>query len=88
MDRPPSCCDFCGDLRTFQEYPTDSRAVNWYACSECAAFIDAQDWKQLIERSLAAYAQVRPIPDGEERILRERVENLVATFRSFRFVAA
>ena len=88
MERPPSCCDFCGDSRTFQEYPTDHAAVNWYACACCARLIDAEHWKQLIERSLEAYAQIRLIPDGEEPILRKHVEQLVEAFRAFRLVAA
>jgi hypothetical protein len=53
VDRPPSCCNFCGDSRTFQEYPTDNDAVNWHACANCARLIDAEQWEQLIERSLA-----------------------------------
>lgn len=49
--------------------------------------IDAEDWKRLIERSLAAYAQIRPIPDSEEPVLREQVERLVKNFRLVRLVA-
>jgi len=88
MERPPSCSDFCGDFRTFQEYPTDHAAVNWYACADCTRLIDAGHWKQLIEQSLEAYAQIRLIPDGEEPILRKHVEQLVEAFRAFRLVAA
>jgi hypothetical protein len=87
MDRPPSCCDFCGDSRTFQEYPTDNGAVNWYACANCARLIDAEQWEQLIERSLAAYMQLRAVPDGEESVLRSHVEQLVHAFRAFPLVS-
>lgn len=84
MDRPPSCCDFCGDSPAFQEYETDHRDFNWYACGECARIIDAEAWEQLIERSLAAHAQIRPTPDGDEPILRKQAEHLVEAFRAFR----
>jgi Ser/Thr protein kinase RdoA (MazF antagonist) len=86
MERP--CCDFCGDSRTFQEYPTNHAAVNWYAWSDCARLIDAEHWEQLIERSLTAYRQVRPIHDGEQPILRKHVEQLTEAFRAFRLAAA
>jgi len=88
MDRPPSCCDFCGDSRAFQEYGTDLGDVNWYACAECAGIIDAEAWEELIERSLAAHAQIRPTPDGDEPILRSQVGHLVQTFRAIRLVPA
>jgi hypothetical protein len=60
--------------------------VNWYACGHSATLIDAQNWQQLIERSLAAYVQLRAVPDGEEAVLRNHVEQLVNAFRSFRVV--
>lgn len=85
MQRKPSCCDFCGDSRVFQEYPA---AVNWYACADCARLIDAEEWEQLIERSLAEHAQIRPIPDADKPILRKQVENLVEGFRALWLVAA
>jgi hypothetical protein len=67
--------------------PADHCSINWYACADCARLIDAQHWELLIERSLAAYAQIRPIPEGEEPILRKQVEHLVEAFRSFRLVS-
>lgn len=88
MDRPPSCCDFCGDSRAFQEYGTDHRDVNWYACADCTRIIDAEAWEELIERTLAAHAHIRLTPDGDEPILRQHVEHLVDTFRAIRLVAA
>jgi hypothetical protein len=87
MERPLSCCDFCGDCQCLREYPTDHSAVNWYACGNCARLVDAENWERLIERSLAAYGRIRAIPDGEEPILRQHVEQLVQAFRSFRLVA-
>lgn len=86
MERSPSCCDFCGDYQCLREYPTDDHAVNWYACANCARLIDAENWEQLIERSLEAYGQLRAVPDGEEPVLRNHVEELVNAFRSFRLV--
>jgi hypothetical protein len=72
----------------FQEYGTDLGDLNWYACAECARIIDAEAWEQLIERSLAAHAQIRPIPDADKPILRKQVENLVESFRAIRLVPA
>ncbi len=69
-----------------EEYPTDREGTDWYACRECAQLIDRADWDRLIQRSLAAYAEIRSIPDGEEAILRRQVENLVRTFRAVRLV--
>ena len=86
MRRPPSCCDFCGFPQVVAEYPTDREGSNWYGCLECAEFIDRADWDRLIQRGLAAYAQIRAIPDDEEAILRQQVENRVRTFRSVRLV--
>jgi hypothetical protein len=88
MDRPPSCCDFCGDSPAFQEYGTDRGKVNWYACADCIRIIDAEAWEQLIERSLAAHAQIRPTPDTDEPILRRQAERLVEAFRAIRLVPA
>jgi hypothetical protein len=70
-----------------QEYPTDQGVRSWYACGDCARIIEAEDWAQLIERSLAAYAQIRAIPDADEPILRKQVEDLVENFRTVRLVA-
>ncbi len=87
MQRPSSCCDFCGVSQTLREYPADHVGINWYACLGCAGIIEAEEWDRLIERSLAAYARIRPLPDCEEPIRRQQVENLVEAFRSFRSVA-
>jgi hypothetical protein len=86
MQHQSSCCDFCGDSRTFQDYATDHGGINWYACVDCARLIQAEHWGQLIEHSLAAYRQIRRISDGEEPILRDHVEQLVGAFRAFRVV--
>jgi len=88
MDRPPSCCDFCGDSRAFQEYGTDLADLNWYACAECTRIIDAEVWEKLVERSVAAHAHIRPTPDGDEPALRTQAEYLVLAFRALRLVAA
>ena len=87
MHRPSSCCDFCGLPQVVEEYPTDREGANWYACLECAQLIDSANWGGLIQRGLAAYAEISPIPDGEEAIRRRQVENLVRTFRAVRLVA-
>lgn len=86
MQHQSSCCDFYGDPQTFQEYATDHGGINWYACVDCTRLIQAKHWDQLIENSLGAYRHIRPIPDGEEPILREHVEQVVDTFRAFRVV--
>jgi hypothetical protein len=53
---------------------------------ELRQVMQAEHWGQLIEHSLGAYKQIRLIPDGEEPILRENVEQLVGAFRAFRVV--
>jgi hypothetical protein len=78
--------DFCGNTEKLQEYLVVDETIQWYACADCAELIDTDNWELLIERNLAAYAQIRPIPDGEEPILREQVEHLVEAFRTFRLV--
>ncbi|MBV9482961.1 MAG: hypothetical protein JO249_19795 [Acidobacteria bacterium] len=84
MQCSSSCCDFCGNAADLQQYPTVHGSVTWYACAECARIIATESWEQLIERSLAAYRDIRPITEGEEPILRNHVEQLVQAFRSFR----
>lgn len=88
MQRIPSCCDFCGDSNNLREYQAERAGINWFACEDCARLVDAEHWEELIEHSLAAYRQIRPIPDGEEPTLRQHVEQLVHASRSFRLVHA
>ena len=88
MDRPPSCCDFCGRSESLQEYPTDHGIVNWYVCADCARMIDTEQWDQLIDRSFAAYTRIRAVPDSDEPVLRQQVESLVHAFRAVRLAAA
>ncbi len=89
MGRTPFCCDFCGSTEKIQHYLVgDDETFKWYACADCASLIDAEHWAQLVEHSLAGYRQIRPIPNGEEPILREHVEQLVQAFRSFPLLAA
>ena len=88
MQRQPSYCDFCGFPVVSKEYPTDRRGINWYACADCARIIDVEDWNGLVERGVAAYAQMRSIPDDEKPLLRKRAERLVENFRIVRLVTA
>lgn len=87
MERPPTCCDFCGESQCLREYPTDRSDVNWYACETCARLIDAGQWEPLIERSLTAYVQLRAVPDGQEPVHGKHVEQLVKAFRAFQLMA-
>ena len=87
MERPATSCDFCGDSQGLREYPIDHGVIKWYACATCASLIEAEEWDRVIERSFAAHAQLRPVPQREEPILRKQAENLVEAFRSFRLVA-
>jgi hypothetical protein len=87
VERPPSCCDFCGESQCLREYPTDRAAIKWYACENCTRLIEAEQWEQLIERSLTAYVHLRAVPDGEESALRDHVDHLVAAFRKYRLVS-
>ena len=86
MERPPSCCDFCGEVNCLREYPTENGIINWYACASCTTLIESERWEPLIERSLNAYVQLRAVPEGEEEVLRKHVEQMVQAFRSFRMV--
>ncbi len=87
MERPATSCDFCGDTQGLREYPTDHGIIKWYACPACTSLIEAEAWDRIIERSFAAHAQLRPVPQAEGAVLRKQIENLVEAFRSFRLVA-
>jgi len=87
IQRQP-CCDFCGSLETLREYLVGDGTIKWLVCSECARFIEIEDWGRLIERSLRACAEVRWMPKEEEPIVRKQVEDLVSASRAFRLVAA
>ena len=86
MQRQPSCCDFCGFLQVSQEHPTDDEGISGYACLECARLVETENWSSLIERAVAACAQMRSIPEDERRVLRRQMEQLVKNFRVVRFV--
>lgn len=83
MRRGRSPCDFCGSVQGLHRYPTDAIGVDWYACEDCSALIQNEDWKKLIDRSIAAYRALRFIPEGEQNALRQQVENQVKAFRTF-----
>jgi len=83
MKRGSSPCDFCGSVQGLQSYPTDVPGADWYACANCVALIRTEDWDNLIERSVAAYAALRSIPEEEQNALRQQVENRVKAFRTF-----
>jgi hypothetical protein len=87
MQRQPSCCDFCGFLQVSQEYPTDRAGISWYVCPACARLIDTESWGSLIERGVAAYAQIRSVEDDEGPVLRKQMEQLVGNFRIVRLAA-
>ena len=84
MHRRASCCDFCGCLEIQEEYPTDAEGISWYACLECARFIESESWGRLIERSVSAWARVRPLPEDETAVLQTQIEQLVEKFRIVR----
>lgn len=83
MKRGFSPCDFCGAVQGLKRYPTDAPGVDWYACPDCVELIRNEDWGKLIDRSVAAYAAFRFIPESEQNVLRHQVENLVKAFRTF-----
>jgi hypothetical protein len=87
MQRQPSCCDFCGLPEVSQEYPTDTEGISWYACVECASLVDSEGWDLLIERGVAASAQLHRFPADEMRVLRRQLEQLVENFRVVRLAA-
>ena len=84
-------CDFCSDpkpVRLFQapdfmmakDSPGLRSRGGWMACAECGALIDAEQWKELVERAIAA---LWPKYDGllPRRLLREQVELSHKLFR-------
>jgi hypothetical protein len=87
MQRQPSCCDFCGFLQVSQEYATDRAGISWYACPGCTRLIDTESWDSLIERCVAACAQILSIEEDEELVLRKQMEQLVENFRIVRLAA-
>jgi hypothetical protein len=88
MKRESSHCDFCGAVQLLKRYPTDAPGIDWYACPDCVEIIQCRDWGKLAERSLAAYATLRSIPDDEQNVVRRQVENLVKAFRTLCLRAA
>ena len=83
MRRGRSPCDFCGSVHGLRSYPNDVFGVDWYACEDCSALIQNEDWNKLIDRSTAAYMALQSIPEGEQNALRQQVENQVKAFRTF-----
>lgn len=84
MQRQPSCCDFCGFPEISQKYPTDTEGINWYACLECARLVDTESWDGLIQRGVAACAELRPIAPDEMCVFQTQLEQLVENFRVVR----
>ncbi len=82
MDRPSSNCDFCGAPQVSNTYPSGRDGIDWYACPDCAALIEKEDWKQVVRRGIGAHAKTRLVPNGEEWVLRKQAEALVSAFRA------
>ena len=83
MTRGFSICDFCGSVQGLRCYPTGVSGVDWYACEDCSALIQNEDWNKLIDRSIGAYMALRFIPEGEHNALRQQVGNQIKAFRTF-----
>jgi len=80
MKRRPSFCDFCAFPEVSNEYPTDKAGIDWYACPACAELIENQDWDGLVSRCLAAYVQIRSLPDDEKSVVLGEVQARVRSF--------
>lgn len=66
--------------------PSSHSGIDWYACTECAELIEGEHWKGLVGRGLAAHTESRPVPNGEEGVLRAPAVSLVRTFRVSRLL--
>lgn len=75
MRRGLSPCDFCGSTQGLRCYSADARGIEWHSCAVCAAFIRTQDWHNLIERVIAAYAALQYISQSEQDVFRHELEN-------------
>lgn len=73
--RALSRCNFCGSVEGLRCYPTDIPSVDRYACEDCVALIRNEDWYLLMERIIAAYAALQPIPEDERVVFRQELEN-------------
>ena len=76
-------CNFCGSVEGLRCYPTDILGVDWYGCEDCVALIRDEDWNNLIDRILAAFAAVLPIPKDEQVVFRRELENQLKAFNPF-----
>jgi hypothetical protein len=82
-DRQPSPCMFCGSDRGLRCYPTDVPCSVQYACAECVALISKQDSDDLIERILAAFASLQPIPEDEQVAFRQELKSQLQTLTTW-----
>lgn len=83
MRRGLSPCDFCGSVQGLHCYPTDVPGVDCYACADCVALIRNEDWDNLIDRIIAAYAALQLIPEDEQNAFRQELENQLKAFGTF-----
>ena len=72
--RAPSRCNFCGSVERLCCYPTDIPSVG---------LIRDEDWVAFIDRIVAAFAALQPIPEEERVLFREELENRLRALNSF-----
>lgn len=64
-------------------YPPEAPRDCWYACADCAALIGNEAWDDLIARIVAAYEALQPIPEDEQVVFRQELENHLKAFHTF-----
>jgi hypothetical protein len=78
-----SRCNFCGSAQRLLCYPADVPGVTWYGCAHCVGLIRNENWDDLIERIVAAFAAQQPIPEDEEVVFRQELENQLKELNTF-----
>jgi len=68
-----TACSFCGSLRGGRSYPKDAHGLEWHACGVCVRLIRSEDWKNLIERIVAAFTTLEHIPEREQTEFRHEL---------------
>ena len=81
--RALSRCSSCESVDRLRCYPAEAPRDCWYACADCVALIGNEEWDDLIERIVAAYAALQPIPEDEQVVFRQELGNHLKAFDTF-----
>ncbi len=78
-DLQASPCMFCGSDEGLRYYPTDVPGCVLFTCAGCVELIRSENWEDLIERIVAAFAALQPIPEDGEVAFRQELKSQLQT---------